>query len=174
MLDDLIPEKVPLEQLHAVLRHLLDERVSIRNLPLILEAIAEGRGLPTTEAVSEHVRRRLGFQIVADHRRADGGLPVLQLAPEWERVFDAHGVPDGRGGQDVLLPPDMLARLAANTAARLRAAAEDGQTPVIVTGSTRRRLVRALLTARSIGTAVLSYDELGADARPVVLGNIPA
>jgi flagellar biosynthesis protein FlhA len=46
--------------LHAVLRLLLDERVSIRNLPLILEAVAEARQLGTPEAICEHVRQRLG------------------------------------------------------------------------------------------------------------------
>jgi flagellar biosynthesis protein FlhA len=153
--------------LHAVLRLLLEERVSIRNLPLILEAIAEARGFPGVEGVADHVRRRLGFQIVADHRRPDGSLPVLQLAPEWERVFDGH-----QTGGDVVLPPETVARLAANTAARLRALADDGHTPVIVTSSTRRRLVRGILVARSVTATVLSYDELGADARPVLLGAI--
>lgn len=45
LLDELIPDKVPLDLLMAVLRLLLEERVSIRNLPLILEAISEGADL---------------------------------------------------------------------------------------------------------------------------------
>ena len=73
-----------------MLRLLLEERVSIRNLPLILEAIAEARPAhASAEAVCEHVRQRLGFQLVADMRRADGTLPLIQLAPEWEERFAA-------------------------------------------------------------------------------------
>ncbi|MEH6477886.1 MAG: flagellar biosynthesis protein FlhA, partial [Sneathiella sp.] len=62
LLDELIPDKVPIDVLHAVLRLLLDEQVSIRNLPLILEATAEARGMNAqAEAICEHVRQRLGF-----------------------------------------------------------------------------------------------------------------
>ncbi|MDZ4095826.1 MAG: flagellar biosynthesis protein FlhA, partial [Paracoccaceae bacterium] len=50
LLEELVPEKVPVDLLLAVLRLLLEERVSIRNLPLILEAIAEARGLGGPEA----------------------------------------------------------------------------------------------------------------------------
>ena len=82
--DELIPEKVPVDLLQSVLKLLLEERVSIRNLPLILEAIAEARGLGQPEMICEQVRRRLGFQLVAEFRREDGTLPMLQLAPEWE------------------------------------------------------------------------------------------
>ncbi len=47
LIDELIPDKVPVDMLLAVLRLLLDERVSIRNLPLILESIAELRACST-------------------------------------------------------------------------------------------------------------------------------
>ncbi|MEL7115621.1 MAG: flagellar biosynthesis protein FlhA, partial [Pseudomonadota bacterium] len=78
LLDELVPDKVPVDLLLSVLRLLLDERVSIRNLPIILEAIAEARGaLATPEAICEHVRARLGFQIVSQLRREDGTLPLL-------------------------------------------------------------------------------------------------
>ena len=61
MLDELVPEKVPVDMLLSVLRLLLEERVSIRNLSLIIEATAEGRQLyPSVEGVAEHVRQRLG------------------------------------------------------------------------------------------------------------------
>ncbi len=174
MLDDLIPDKVPLELLHGVLRQLLDERVSVRNLPLILEAVAEGRGAGSADLVTEHVRHRLAFQIVADLRRPDGALPVLQLAPEWETHFQRHEVEGPQGTRDVVLPPDLFARLAANITARLRTASEDGQAPAIVTSAARRRLVRAVLAARQISARVLCYDEITADARPAVLGTVPA
>jgi flagellar biosynthesis protein FlhA len=85
LLAELVPDKVPADLLLAILRLLLEERVSIRNLPLIMEATAEARGMGTPEAVCEHVRQRLGFQLVAALRREDGTIPLLQLAPEWEK-----------------------------------------------------------------------------------------
>ncbi|HBM61694.1 MAG TPA: flagellar biosynthesis protein FlhA, partial [Citreicella sp.] len=80
LLDELIPDKVQIDTLHATLRLLLEEQVSIRNLPLILEAVAEVRGHHSTpEAICEHVRQRLGFQLVAAMRREDGTIPLIQL-----------------------------------------------------------------------------------------------
>ncbi|MFC6582168.1 flagellar biosynthesis protein FlhA [Sulfitobacter aestuariivivens] len=105
LLDELIPDKVPIDILHAVLRLLLDEQVSIRNLPLILEAVAEARAQNAApEAICEHVRQRLGFQLVGEMRRADGTLPLVQLAPEWEDTFALYQV-DADRGLDIALPP---------------------------------------------------------------------
>ncbi|MES2665741.1 MAG: flagellar biosynthesis protein FlhA [Pseudomonadota bacterium] len=174
LLDELVPDKVPLDMLLTVLRLLLEERVSIRNLPLILEAIAEGRGLGTPEAVCEHVRQRLGFQIVAELRREDGTIPLLQLAPEWERAFAAHQIEGERGHRDVALPPDQFSKLANALADRLNRAAETGVYPALVTSTLRRRFLRTVMGARGLQAPVLSYEEIGTEARPALLGQIPA
>ncbi len=175
LLDDMIPDKVPLDLLHAVLRLLLEERVSIRNLPLILEAVAEARGLGGPEAVCEHVRQRLGFQIVADFRRADGTVPLIQLAPEWERTFQNHQIDGERGStRDVALPPDLFARLANGIADRMNQAAGSGVLPALVTSSARRRFLRTVVQAKGLQTPVLSYEELGLEARPALLGQVAA
>lgn len=174
LLDELIPDKVPVDLLLAVLRLLLDERVSIRNLPLILESIAEARGAGSPEAICEHVRRRLGFQLVAEIRREDGTVPLLQLSPEWEDTFAAHQVDGDRGMADVALPPDKFNRLAANVAEKLSKAGERGIYPAVVTSSRRRRFLRTLLGARGIAAPVLSFDELGFDARPSIVGMVAA
>jgi flagellar biosynthesis protein FlhA len=174
LLDDLIPDKVPLDLLHAVLRLLLDERVSVRNLPLILEAVAEARGMGAPEAVCEHVRQRLGFQIVADYRRADGTIPLIQLAPEWERSFQAHQMEGDRGPRDVALPPEMFAKLANGIAERMNTAAETGTMPALVTSAARRRFLRTVVQARGLQAPVLSYEEIGMDVRPALLGQVAA
>ena len=174
LLDDLIPDKVPVDLLLSVLRLLLDERVSVRNLPLILEAVAEARGLGAPEAVCEHVRQRLGFQIVAEFRREDGTLPLIQLAPEWERTFAAHQIEGERGQRDVALPPDQFGRLANGLADRLNRAAEAGVGAAVVTSTLRRRFLRTVLAARGLSAPVLSYDEIGIEARPAILGQVPA
>lgn len=174
LLDDVIPDKVPMDLLLSVLRLLLDERVSVRNLPLILEAVAEARGLGAPEAVCEHVRQRLGFQIVAEFRREDGTLPLIQLAPEWERTFTAHQIEGDRGQRDVALPPEQFGRLANGLADRLNRAAEAGVSAAVVTSTLRRRFLRTVLAARGLAAPVLSYDEIGVEARPAILGQVPA
>jgi flagellar biosynthesis protein FlhA len=174
LLDELIPEKVPVDLLHAVLRLLLDERVSIRNLPLILEAVAEARNLGTPEAICEHVRQRLGFQIIAELKRPDGSVPLLQLAPDWEKTFSAYQIDGDRGLRDVALPPDLFAKLANGLTERVNRAAETGVYPALVTSVTRRRFLRTVVQAKGLQVPVVSYEEIGTDARPALLGQVPA
>lgn len=174
LLDEMIPDKVPPELLLATLRLLLEERVSIRNLTLILEAIAEVRNLPTPEAVCEHVRRRLGFQITAELRREDGTIPLVQMAPEWEKTFARYEIEGKPGDGDVALPPDVFARLATAIQDRMAQASGNGALPALVTTARRRRFLRAVAAARGVANPVLSYEEIGFDARPAILGQVAA
>ena len=174
LLDELVPDKVPVDLLLSVLRLLLEERVSIRNLPLILESIAEARGIGAAEAVCEYVRQRLGFQIVAELKREDGTIPLIQLAPEWEKTFAAFQIEGDRGQRDVALPPEQFNKLANGLADRLNRAAETGVYPALVTSMQRRRFLRTVMGAKGLGAPVLSYEEIGMDARPAMVGQVPA
>ncbi|WP_417250305.1 flagellar biosynthesis protein FlhA [Celeribacter sp.] len=175
LIDDLIPDKVPMDMLLAVLRLLLEERVSIRNMPLILEAISEARGAHATpESICEHVRQRLGFQLVSEVKREDGTLPLLQLAPEWEETFAQYQVEGERGQTDIALPPDQFNKLAKSMADRIGKAGENGVYPGIVTSRPRRRFIRTVLSAQGIQNPVFSFEEIGTDARPALVGLVPA
>lgn len=170
LLDELIPDKVPVDLLLQVLRLLLEERVSIRNLPLILEATAEARSLNQPEAICEHVRQRLGFQLVADLKREDGTIPLIQLAPEWEKTFAQYQMD---GARDVALPPEQFGRLANGLAEKFNRASENGAFPALVTSTLRRRFLRTVMAAKGIAGPVLSYEEIGMEARPAMLGVVP-
>lgn len=173
LLDELVPDKVPMDTLLTVLRLLLEEKVSIRNLPLILEAAAEARSLGTPEAICEHVRQRLGFQLVAELKREDGTIPLIQLAPEWEKTFATHQIEGDRGQRDVALPPDQFSRLANGLAEKLNKAAEAGTFPALVTSTLRRRFLRTVMGAKGLSAPVLSYEEIGMEARPALVGVVP-
>ncbi|WP_296426006.1 flagellar biosynthesis protein FlhA [Yoonia sp.] len=175
MLDELMPDKVPVDVLLSVLRLLLEERVSIRNLPLILEATAEGRQLfQTVDGITEHVRQRLGFQLVAQMRRPDGTIPLVQLAPEWEDTFTTYEIRTDRGGGDVALPPESFNQLADGIAEKLGQAAASGAYAAVVTSMRRRRFLRTVMAAKGIMNPVLSFEEIGIDARPALVGLVPA
>ncbi len=175
MLDELIPEKVPIDILLAVLRLLLDERVSIRNLSLIIEAVAEGRQhFKTSERICEHVRQRLGFQLVAEMRRSDGTIPLIQLAQEWEDTFTTYQIHSDRDSSDVALPPAEFNRLAGAIAERIGRAAENGTYAAVVTSMKRRRFLRTVMMAKGISNPVLAFEEIGIDAKPALLGLVPA
>ncbi|MBY5933631.1 flagellar biosynthesis protein FlhA [Tateyamaria omphalii] len=174
MLDALIPDKVPVDVLHAVLRLLLEEQVSIRNLPLILEAVSEARAINAQpEAICEHVRQRLGFQIISGIRRDDGTLPLIQLAPEWEDTFASYQV-DADRGLDIALPPDLFNRLADNVSEKLQDAGDQGIFPAVVTNTRRRRFLKTMMRAKGLNNPVLSFEEIGVDARPALVGVVAA
>lgn len=175
LISDLIPDKVPVELLLGVLRLLLEERVSIRNLPLILESMSEVRSaLQGPEAVCEHVRQRLGFQLVAPLKRADGTLPLVQLDPDWEEIFSTYQLSGDFGASDVALPPEDFARLTERIAQKLADLARSGITPALVTSARRRRFLRTVMAAKGLAAAVLSYEEIGLEARPALVGTITA
>ncbi len=174
LLNDLVPEKVSTDLLLQVLRLLLDEQVSIRNLGLILEALVEGRTtFGTADSLCEHVRQRLGFQIVSQFKRDDGSLPLLQLAPEWENVFQKYQLDVDLGG-DVALPPEEFNRLASEVSAKINKAGETGISPAIVTTLNRRKFLRTVLKAKGISAPVLSFEEIARDANPSVVGLVAA
>ncbi|MFU8776464.1 MAG: flagellar biosynthesis protein FlhA [Roseovarius sp.] len=175
LLEDMIPDRVAPDLLHAVLRLLLAEQVSIRNLPLILEAIAEGRQTGTQpEMICEHVRQRLGFQMVAGLQRADGSLPLIQLAPEWEDTFATYEVSGDRGRTDVALPPEIFNALTTNVAEQVQLAGEKGVSPALVTSTLRRRFLRTILSAKHVNIPVLSFEEIGLEAKPALVGVVRA
>lgn len=175
LFDELIPDRVPMDLLHQVLKHLLDEQVSIRNLPIILEAIGEARKFTTqAEAICEHVRQNLGFQIVAGLRREDGSVPLIQLAPEWEETFGTYQVDSDQNTVDVALPPEVFAKLTRAMADAIEKSSENGFSASIVTSSRRRRFLRRIVRAKGFQTPVLSFEELGLDARPMLVGTVAA
>ncbi|MEO1599556.1 MAG: flagellar biosynthesis protein FlhA [Pseudomonadota bacterium] len=168
LIDEFVPEKLPHDVLQSVLRMLLEERVSIRNLPLILEAAAEARGanMPSEDIV-EHILQRIAFHIVARLADKEGRLPLVQLGPTWESLFSEH---EQSGSRDIALPPQEFNRLAGAVGAIVKRAADQGQFPAIATSARRRRFLRQVLSAKGIGNPVLSFDEIGTHADLALIG----
>ncbi|MEM0945102.1 MAG: FHIPEP family type III secretion protein, partial [Pseudomonadota bacterium] len=171
LLDEFVPDKVPVDLLQTVLRLLLEERVSVRNLPLILEAIAEAKlATAAPEVIAEHVRHRLGFQLVAELTEADGALPMIQLSPEWEELFTQHQVETEQGIADIALPPTEFNRLANSVADKVASASSQGRYPAIVAATRRRRFLKTVLAAKGIRNPVLSFEEIGPATKPALIG----
>lgn len=171
ILDEFIPEKVPLELLQGVSRLLLEERVSIRNMPLILELIAEGRtALTTTEQLADFVRNRISYQFVSKLRDEHGRLPLVQIGQGWETQFQENEQVDESGRRDIALPPDEFNRLAKSVKEQLDKSARQGVYAAIATTSKRRRFIRSVLNAKGVRNPVVSYEEIGTSERPAVMG----
>ena len=163
--DGMIPDKVSPEMLLAVLRALLDEKVSIRNLPLIVDAMAEFRGIDQIETVHELVRKRLRGQITQQYSDPSGGISALQLHPAWEAEFVRADQETGRAGGGAMTPA--LSRKLLEAARRAMASVDPALQTVLVVPDHRRRMLRAVLGSNGIAIPVLGLEEIdpGADLR---------
>jgi flagellar biosynthesis protein FlhA len=162
LLDSLIPDKVPVELLHATLRSLLAEKISIRNLQLIIEAIAEGRQFTQSwDSIYEHVRSRLGFQIIEKIEDSEKKINVIQLSQDWESIFSTYQIKGESSNRiEIALPPSTLKSLIKNASAQIVMSSAHSDHIAIVTTSKRRRFLQTIFSAKGISNPVLSYDEI--------------
>ena len=171
LLDDIIPHKVPLELLHAILKLLLSERVSIRNLPLILEALSEIKSSLSLDASFAHVRRKLSQQISYENRGPSGQMSVVQLDPAWERIFQNNQVELPNGTDEVILPPNYMDNLIKQLSDCL-STDYDGNIPVLLTLSHRRKYLLQIIKSKGLNNSVISYDELIPGLKPILCGTV--
>jgi len=172
LVDDIVPSQISVTGVQRVLQGLLAERVSIRDLPTVLEGVAEASG-HTQHVVSiiEHVRMRLGRQLCAAHRGPDGALPIVSLSPHWEQAFADALVGQGEDKQ-LAMAPSLLQEFIQATAGVLERAASQGDTPVVVTSPQVRPFVRSVVERFRAQTVVMSQNEIHPQARLRSLGQI--
>ena len=169
--DSMIPDKVTPETLLAVLRGLLEEGVSIRNLPIIIDAICEFRSIESVEAVYELVRKRLRGQITQQYSDPMGRIEAVQMHPAWEAEFVRSDTETGRTGGTV-----MTAALSGKLLKATQVALGGAQSSrmVIITPDHRRRMVRAVLTSNGVSVPVIGMEEIDSSAELHLLGTIEA
>lgn len=172
LVEDIVPGQISVSGIQRVLQTLLNERISIRDLPTILEGIAEvaGSGL-TPQAIAEHVRSRLARQLCAANSAPDGTLPLLTLTPQWERDF--HDAMVGEGDQRHLaMAPSKLQEFIAAIQEAFESAAQLGEIPVLITSPSIRPHVRAIIERFRPQTVVLSQNEVHPRARLKTVGSV--
>ncbi|HEY8616981.1 flagellar biosynthesis protein FlhA [Phenylobacterium sp.] len=170
--DDLIPSVVTATTVQRVLQALLRERISIRDLPSILEGI--GEAAPHTASVTnlvEQVRSRLARQICFAYRGDDGSLPIVTLSPEWEYAFADALVGQGEEKQ-LALPPSRLQDFIRGVRDTFERAALSGESPVLLTSPTIRPYVRSIIERFRGQTPVMSQNEIHPRARLKTVGTI--
>lgn len=167
--DSMVPDKVAPELLLAVLRLLLREGVSVRNLVQIVDTIAEMRALENAELICERVRHRLRGQITEMLLTPSGRLETVQLDPLWEAEFSRGEAKPGRGSADVA-SVRIAQRLVEAVSATM--AAIDGARPVLAVPDHRRRMIRSMLEAAEIDIPVIGLDEIEPGTPMTVLASI--
>jgi flagellar biosynthesis protein FlhA len=172
LVDDLIPSVATATTVQRVLQALLRERVSIRDLPAILEGIAEAAP-HTTSIVSlvEQVRTRLSRQICWANRGEDGALPIITLSPEWEGAF-AESLIGAGDDKQLALAPSRLQDFIRGIREAFERAALAGESAVLLTGPAIRPYVRSIIERFRGQTVVMSQNEIHPRARLKTVGMV--
>ncbi|MFO1146010.1 MAG: flagellar biosynthesis protein FlhA [Rhodospirillales bacterium] len=173
LITDMIPSQISYGGVQRVLQNLLAERISIRDLPTILEGVSEACGHSrSVQQITEHVRARLARQISDMHTNEAGIIPLLTLSPEWEQAFaEALAGPGGEERQLAMAPSKLQQFIGAVRGAYERQA-QAGEAPVLMTSPTIRPYVRAIVERFRPHSGVLSQSEISPKARIKTLGRI--
>jgi flagellar biosynthesis protein FlhA len=160
LVEDLVPGLLSLGDVLKVLRNLLRESVSIRDLRTVLEALADGaQQTKDSEQLTEMTRQRLFRQISAVHRDAQGVLHAIVLDAHVEEMF-RRSLRELASGQGGALDPEEMRRLGLALEAAAQRQRALGRTAVLLTGPDLRRYVRAFAERRCPTVAVLSLREI--------------
>ena len=160
VVEELIPNLLTLGELQKILRNLLRERISIRNLQIILEVLADFA--PRTkdlEVLTEYVRHGLAREICANYADEEGKLHVVTLSPDLEAEILA-AVEQAESTEYIPFDPERLQTIAGRTAEAVQPLVLSGQEPVILTSAPVRRFFRRIVERQLPRVVVLSYNEI--------------
>ncbi|HQP20357.1 MAG TPA: FHIPEP family type III secretion protein, partial [Phenylobacterium sp.] len=172
LVDDLVPSVVSIATIQRVLQALPRERVSVRDLPSILEGI--GEAAPHTSSITllvEQVRGRLARQLSFAHRGDDGALPIITMSAEWENAFADALIGQGEEKQ-LALAPSRLQEFIRGVRDAFERAALAGDQPVLLTSPQIRPYVRSIIERFRGQTPVMSQNEVHPKARLKTVGSI--
>lgn len=173
LLDEICPSQISYSGLQSVLKLLLSECISIRNLHLILEAIAEIAPFSRkAEQIAEHVRLRLAPQICGD--LSDGGvLKVVRLGNKWEVAFHQALKRDGKG--EVIefdIDPRLIEQFSTDVKAVIRPLMDQGHQFALVATADTRSYVRMVTERLFSNMAVLSHLEISRGTQVQAIGTL--
>ena len=173
LIDDLCPSQISLSGLQGVLKLLLAERVSIRNLHLILEAVAEiAPHVRRAEAIVEHVRLRMAPQICGEIAE-EGVLKVLRLGNRWDLAFHQHLKRDAKGEiVEFDIEPALVEDFVREATAAIRERLDQGHKFALVAAPEARPYVRMIVERVFATLPVLSHLEIARGVEVRALGTI--
>ncbi|WP_421994813.1 flagellar biosynthesis protein FlhA [Roseococcus sp.] len=173
LVSDLIPTQVSVGVLQRLLQALLAERVSIRDLPTILEGLQEAataslRAVPQMLVI---VRMRLARQLSEGARGPQGYVPLVTLSPEWEVAF-GECLTGPAEDRQLIMDPGRLQAFMQRLRDVLDAQAAQGEHAILLCSGALRPHLRAIVERFRPSTSVLSQSEIHPRARIRTLGSI--
>jgi flagellar biosynthesis protein FlhA len=172
LMAEMVPSQISIAGIQRVLQNMLAERISIRDLPTILEGISEACAITRNVLlISEHVRARLSRQL-SDKNVDDAGIiPIVTLSPEWEQEFSESLSGQGEDRQ-LAMAPSRLQEFISAVRQNFERFAMQGETPVLLTSPTVRPYVRSIIDRFRPMTVVMSQNEVHPKAKIRTVGQI--
>jgi flagellar biosynthesis protein FlhA len=172
LIADLIPSQISVGGTQRVLQSLLSERVSIRDLPNILEGVSEACGYSRNiTAITEHVRVRLARQISDSVTDQSGVIPLVTLSPDWEQAF-ANALHGDGDDKQLVMAPTQLQQFIQTVRQTFERFTLLGESPVLLTSPGIRPYVRSIIERFRPLTTVMSQNEIHAKAKIRTLGQV--
>ena len=172
LVDETVPKPVSLQILAEILRKLVEEEVSVRDLKAILQILCDwGRVEHDALTLTEHVRVGLKKRICYQISQGRPLLFVYRLDPEFEEMF-RNSIRQSAVGAYLAMDPEMSQQVMEAARAQIGNLPPGAQKPVIVTDSEIRRFVKKLIDFVVPEVTVLSYDQLTPQINLQPLGTI--
>lgn len=172
VVEELIPEHMSVGAVVQVLKHLLREQVSIRDLLTIVETL--GDEAPKTkdiELLVEAVRKRLSRSITRKYTNEEGIVPVLSLDPSIEELV-TNSLLQTENGVQLVMDPHTANQLITELSRQIERNPDIASSPVLLTSPTIRRHIFKLTSRFIPQLVVLSHNELTSDARVSSVGTV--
>ncbi len=172
VVEELLPELLPLGGLQKVLQNLLREQVSIRDMLTICETLADYASMTKDPAIlTEYVRQKLSRSITGPLTDEQGNISVLTLATQIED-FIRESIQKTDHGTYLNLEPNLAQRIIESIQESTEKITNEGLQPILLCSPIVRRHVRHLLERFLPHVIVLSNNELGSQTKIKSLGTI--
>jgi flagellar biosynthesis protein FlhA len=158
--EELIPGILSSGETHKVLQNLLRERVSIRDLSLVLETLADvAPKNKNPEILTEYVRNALAPQICATYRDENNTIPVITLDPNLEAKLEGS-MRETETGFRLTMSPQDATRILDKIGSQIEKSKSKNEVPIIICSPTIRGQLKRLVESTYRDLIVLSYNEI--------------
>ena len=171
-MSELLPDLVNVGVIQRTLQNLLRERISIKNLTLILETIADMAPITKNpDELSEQARRRLGMYFVKEFEVEPEKLVALTFNPSLEQALIGR-VKRSQFDVGLVMDPEITEGILQEIDPKIREMSEQGLTPLLITTSELRLAFRRFMEPSYPQLIILSYQELPTETRIEPYGSI--
>lgn len=172
LVSELLPDLVNVGIIQRTLQNLLREKISIKNLPLILETIADMASLTKNpDDLSEQARKRLGMYFVKEYENEPNKLVALTFEPTLEQSLISR-VKRSQFDIGLAMDPQLTEGIIKELEPKIQEMSTNGMTPLIVTTADLRLAFRRFMEPSYPQLVVLAYQELPTETQIEPFGAI--